>query len=307
MKKILIFGGTGFIGRHLIGLLGNDYEVAVVSRDPEKHKNTFHAAVELVQLEYKNPVQLLSFFNKSDVVINLSGENIGGGRWTKAFRQRVDHSRQKVDELIVDLFEKANTKPGLIIQASAIGIYGSKIDDAEITETTATVDEVGFLAAVASKHEKRLEVIKNKTRLVFIRTGIVLDKKEGALPEYALPFKLFAGGKLGSGKQWIPWIHIKDEIRAIHFVIENEKSTGPVNLTAPKPVRQVKFAKVLGKALHRPAWIPAPAFGLRLVLGKEKADSLLLTGLRVMPKKLIDNGFKFQFSQLEDALINIYN
>jgi uncharacterized protein (TIGR01777 family) len=305
MKTILIFGGTGFIGRRFIEQFKDEYKFIVVSRNPEQHIEKFSATVDLIKLNDDQAEKLIPYFDKSDVVINLAGENIGGGRWTKTFRQRVDHSRQKVDNLIIDLFEKANTKPGLIIQASAIGIYGSKIDDAEITEN-APVDKEGFLAEVASKHEERLEVLKNKIRLVFIRTGIVLDKMEGALPEYELPFKFFAGGKLGSGKQWIPWIHIKDEIRAIHFVIENENISGPVNLTSPEPVRQAKFAKVLGKIIHRPAWIPAPAFGLRLILGKERADSLVLTGLKVIPKKLIGKGYKFHFDHIDDALEEIY-
>jgi uncharacterized protein len=305
MKKILIFGGTGFIGRHLISELTADYDIVVVSRNPEKNKNILPSFVQLAQLNFDHPENLLPFFDEADAIINLSGENIGAGRWTESFRKKISDSREKVNNLIVSVFEKSKNKPGLVIQSSAIGIYGSRILDEETTESSPVTDE-GLLAKVAFEQEKSLQKIENKTRLVFIRSGIILDKKEGALPRIALPFKLFAGGKLGSGRQWIPWIHISDEIRAIRFIIENKNIHGPVNLTAPGPVRQADFAKTLAKAIQRPSWLPAPSFGLKLLLGEERAESLLLTGLKVIPKKLMDTGFQFQFMNLEKALEAIY-
>ena len=143
------------------------------------------------------------------------------------------------------------------------------------------------------------------TRLVYLRTGIVLDRKEGAFPRMVMPFRLFAGGPLGSGNQWIPWIHIRDEVKAIKFLIENERVSGPVNLTAPQPVRQKEFARIIGKTINRPAFMPAPAFALRMVLGSERAENLLLTGLRVIPEKLEKAGFQFEYSDPTRAISEI--
>jgi len=305
MKKILIIGGTGFIGRHLIRELIADHEIRVVSRNPEKYKTSLPPSVSMVKLDFEHPENLLPFFDEADAIINLSGENIGAGRWTESFKKKISDSREKVNTLIISVFEKSKNKPGLVIQSTAIGIYRSRILDEEITESSPVTDE-GFLAKVAFEQEKSLQKVENETRLVFIRSGIILDKKEGALPRIALPFKLFAGGKLGSGEQWISWIHIKDEIRAIRFIIENKNIRGPVNLTAPGPVRQANFAKTLAKSIQRPLWLAAPSFGLKLLLGEERAESLLLTGLKVIPKKLMDTGFQFQFMNLEKALESIY-
>jgi len=306
MKQVLIFGGSGFIGRHLINELITEYQITVLSRNPEKNKNVLPKSINLVRIDLNQPENLIPVFEKADVIINLAGASIGSGRWTKDLKHKVSVSRQKVNQLIITAFEKAGKKPGLIIQASAIGIYGVKIADDEITESFRVTDE-GLLAETASLQENSFRQLENKTRVVFIRSGIILDKKEGALPRLILPFQLFIGGKLGSGRQWLPWIHIKDEVRAIRFIIENNNVTGPVNLTAPEPVRQLDFAKTLAGTIHRPSWLSAPSFGLRLLLGKERADSLLLTGLKIIPKKLKDFGFEFQFNTIKVALKNFYN
>lgn len=304
MKNIIIFGGSGFIGSHLLNLLKDDYQITVFSRNTQKIKTSRPEDIS-VENYPENAKDLALYFNKADGVINLAGENIGGGRWSDAFKNKILNSRLDVTHLIRDAFLQAKKKPAFFIQGSAAGFYGINPSDAEITESRPSTRD-SFLTNVAVKQEESTADLKDLTRLVFIRTGIVLDRKEGALPKIALPFKLFAGGPVGSGNQWIPWINIKDEVEGIRFVMENDVVNGPVNLTAPNPVRQKDFAKQLGKVLNRPSIMPAPASALKLLLGKERAKDLLLSGLRVIPDKLIKAGFKFQFEKLDAALRNIY-
>jgi len=303
-KTILIFGGTGFIGSHLIQELKDDYNLIVFSRNPARN------ALKNVNIKFEtyqtdNPGILLPFFEKAYGVINLAGQNIGEKRWTKSFKNKILESRIEMGNLIRKAFELAKNKPAFLIQGSASGFYGINPSDAEVTEERPSTRD-SFLTNVAVRAEENVAELSTMTRLIFIRTGVVLDKEEGALPQMALPFKLFAGGPLGSGKQWFPWIHIRDEVRAIRFVFENQEISGAVNLTAPRPVRQKELAKSLGKVLKRPWFIPAPAFALRLVLGKERANDLLLSGLKVVPDKLLKAGFEFKYNNLDSALAEIY-
>jgi uncharacterized protein (TIGR01777 family) len=304
MKKILIFGGTGFIGRHLLALLKNDYKLVVFSRNPEKWKSILPEEVDL--LAFSDDVDTLAghFYNAWGI-IHLAGENVGGGRWTPALKERILQSRTSVVNLIAEAFQSATKKPSFYIQGSATGYYGINPTDAEITESRPSTRD-SFLTDVSVLQEEQADVLKDQTRLVFIRTGIVLDKEEGALPRIAMPFKLFAGGPVGNGMQWIPWIHIRDEVAAIKFIMEHENMHGPVNLTAPAPVRQKDFARYLGRALNRPSVMPAPAFALRLLLGKERAEDLLLSGLRIVPEKLLEAGFRFKYPDISDALGDLY-
>lgn len=304
MKNIIIFGGTGFIGRHLIHKLGGAYNITVFSRNVDKAKSSMPRGVSLAK--YPNDAgELASILNHTDGVINLAGENIGGGRWTRDFKAKILSSRLDVIQQVNEAFHLSKKKPAFLIQGSASGYYGINPSDAEITEERPSSHD-SFLTNVAAKQEEAVASLKTLTRLVLIRTGIVLDRTEGALPQMAMPFKMFAGGPLGNGKQWLPWIHIKDEVLAIKFIMENENISGAVNLTAPTPLRQKDFASLLGKALHRPSILPAPAFALKALLGKEKAEDLLLSGLRVIPAKLLKSGYSFQFEELESALEEIY-
>lgn len=304
MNRIIIFGGSGFIGRRLVGLLKDDYMITVISRNPEIVKNKFPARIKVDTFPDKTTTLAL-LFDEADGVINLAGENIGGGRWTPDFKDKILNSRLQINNLIKDAFEKSEKKPSFYIHGSASGYYGIDPSDKEITETSPSLQD-SFLTSVAYQSEESIASLAEQTRLLMIRTGIVLDRTEGALPRIALPFKLFAGGPVGDGKQWFPWIHIDDIVNAIRFAIENESLSGPVNLTAPNPVRQKQFATALGKVLKRPSFMPAPAFALRIMLGKEKANELLLSGLRVIPGKLNKAGFRFQFEQLNEALVDIY-
>lgn len=305
MKTILIFGGTGFIGHNLINILKDDYKLIVFSRNPKKHNAESLGNVNLQGFDLANPEKLFPYFEQATGVINLAATNIGESRWTKSFKAQILNSRLDMGNFIRFIFENLTTPPDFLIQGSASGYYGINPSDAKITESRPSTRD-SFLTRVAVNSEENIDALQEITRLVFIRTGIVLDKNEGALPKIALPFKMFAGGTVGNGKQWFPWIHINDVVAAIKFILSHEDITGPVNLTAPNPLRQKDFARALGKTLNRPAIVPAPGFALRLLLGKEKADDLLLSGLRVVPDKLLSSGFRFQFETINVALKDIY-
>jgi len=303
MKNILIFGGTGFIGRHLVNQIKDDYLLTILSRNPEKYTGTLPKEVRLEKIDYANPESLIHLFDEADAIINLAGENVGT-RWTKKKIQSIKQSRLKADQVIVFAFGACSKKPETIIQGSGMGVYGFNPTDDSFSEES-PLGSQGFLTDVGIAHEKAFHDLEQKTRVVYLRTGLVLDGKEGALPQMAMSFSLIAGGPMGSGNQWNSWIHIRDEVRAIRFLMENEKCRGPYNLTAPHPVQNRDFAKMLGKALHRPSFVSTPAFFLKLVMGA-MANELLLKGLKILPKRLQEEGFRFQFEQLEDAFRDIY-
>ncbi len=185
-----------------------------------------------------------------------------------------------------------------------MGVYGFTPSDEPVTEKTPPGTS-GFLTEVGIAHEEALNPIKDQTRLVHLRTGLALHGKEGALPKMAASFRIFLGGPTGNGRQWVSWIHIRDEVRAIRFLMENEEARGPYNLTAPNPVRNVDFSKVLGKTLRRPSWLNTPAGFLHMVM-KDMADELLLGGLKILPERLLEAGFRFQFETVEEALAEVY-
>lgn len=304
MKNLLIFGGSGFIGRNLIKELSGNYNITVVSRNPDKQKNLFSSEIKFAQIDYSNPDEFASILNDTDAIINLAGENVGE-RWTNKKKQAIKNSRLNTDKFIVSAFNACSNKPEVIIQGSGMGVYGFGPSDEEFNENS-PLGANGFLTEVGIAHEKSIAVLAKETRLVYLRTGLVLDGKDGALPQMAMPFKFFGGGPVDNGKQWNSWIHIKDEVRAIQFLLENPKASGAYNLTAPNPVSNKQFAKALGKAMHRPSSFPAPAFFLRLAMGN-MADELLLSGVKVIPDKLTKAGFQFQYAHINNALEEIYS
>ncbi len=234
----------------------------------------------------------------ADAIINLAGENIGSGRWTDEHKRRILESRLNVGRALVQAVEVATHKPRVIIQASGVGYYGSSGDE-EITEEVPPGHD--FLAQVAVEWEASTAPLETLgVRQVVIRTGVVLSTAGGALPRMLLPFRLFAGGRLGSGRQWFPWIHIADEVGAIRFLIENETASGPFNLTAPVPLSNAEFSHLLGERLRRPALMPTPAFALRLIFGE--MATVILDGQRAIPRHLLQLGFTFQFPEAGSAI-----
>lgn len=303
--RIIITGGTGLIGSKLAADLGADgNEVIVLSRSPQKH--SFPPGVRGEKWDAETANGWGHWVNGADAIVNLAGASIAGEsalpvlpqRWTPERRQRILQSRLNVGAAVVEAVRQAEKKPRVLIQASAVGIYGGRGDE-ELSETAAPAND--FLGSVVQQWEaSTAEVEQMGVRRVCVRTGVVLSMEEGALPRLVFPFKLFVGGPLGSGKQWMPWIHIEDEVRAIRFLIENEQASGPVNVAAPNPLRYKTLAQVLGKVMKRPSLIPVPGFALRLLLGD--VSSTVLEGQRVRTNKLEGLGFQYNYPHIEPAL-----
>jgi uncharacterized protein (TIGR01777 family) len=234
-----------------------------------------------------------------DAVVHLAGENIGARRWTDEQKRRVLESRTKGTSLIASTLAGLSRKPSVLVSASAIGYYGDRGDD-ELTESEPGATT--FLGEVVAAWENAARPAADAgIRVVHPRSGIVLSPDGGALGE-ALPFfKLGVGGRFGDGKQWWSWISLPDEVRAIMWLLEHDLS-GPVNLTAPEPVRNADFTRALGEVLHRPTLFPIPKFGPALKLGRELAQELLYTSARVVPQKLLASGFTFQHEDIHSAL-----
>jgi len=236
----------------------------------------------------------------ADAVVNLAGASIAGTRWTQQGKMVLRSSRVRTTGSLVSALGRLKTVPKVLVSASAIGYYGSRGDEV-LTEDSKPGDD--FLAKVAVDWEaeaKKAEALG--MRVVLARFGIILAKHGGALPQMMRPFRFFVGGKVGSGRQWMSWITLDDVIGIIRYALENASVSGVVNLVAPKPVRNAEFARELGRAMHRPAVFSAPAFALRLALGREMADSMLLASERVEPARLAAAGYTFRHSDLPTTL-----
>ncbi len=303
--RILITGGTGLIGRPLVHTLIHDgHEVIVLTRDPQRATTVLPAGARAHAWDARTAEGWGHLADGADAIINLAGESIAGtgkipSRWTPARRRRIHESRVYAGLAVVDAVEAAAVKPKVLIQASAVGYYGQRSDDVILTEDSPPGQD--FLGETCVAWEQSTAPVEELgVRRVIIRTGLVLSPEGGPLPLLILQHRLFAGGRLGSGRQFWPWIHRHDEIAAIRFLLTNEKATGPFNLTAPNPVTAAEFSRVLGRVMSRPSLLPTPAFVMRLALGE--IATLVLEGQRAIPKKLLDLGFKFRFSELFYAL-----
>lgn len=299
--RIAITGGTGLVGRALSdSLLADGHDLFILTRN---RVNRYHNAITYIEW-MSDEVDLMAELGTIDVFINLAGESINSGRWTEERKARILNSRLKATEEVVSIIKRLPEKPRLLINASAIGYYGTSLH-----ETFTEADEKAghdFLAqTVKSWEETTKDVVELGVRTVFARFGIILDKNSGALPRMAFPYRLFAGGTVGSGQQWVSWIHLADVVRGIRHVIETSELEGPVNFCAPQPVRMKEFGKTLGTVLHRPHWIPAPGFALKLVLGE--MSLLVLEGQQVRPDKLLNSGFSFTYPTLYEAIRHIYS
>ena len=238
----------------------------------------------------------------ADAVVNLAGASIADGRWTKQRKAVLRASRIDTTRALVGALAKMNARPSVLVSASAIGLYGDRGDDVLTEESRPGAD---FLAGLTQEWEA--EALKAEAlgiRVVLARFGIILAREGGALPKMMLPFKFGAGGKLGSGRQWMSWVTLEDVVGILRFAIENASIRGAVNIVSPQPLQNADFTRVLAKAMHRPALFPAPAFALRLALG-EMADALLLASQRVVPQKLQQLGYSFLFPELSSALNHV--
>lgn len=290
--KVLVSGASGLLGSAIGKALAE--EGAVVTALVRKGA----ASPNSIVWEPGRPLTLPFSF---DVVIHLAGESVVG-RWTAAKKARIRDSRVLGTRTLADALARMETKPRAMIAASAIGFYGDRGDEV-LSEESAS--GTGFLAEVCREWEAASQSAeKAGIRVVHIRTGVVLSKHGGALGQMLLPFRLGLGGRLGSGKQWMSWIHIDDIVGAVLHALGSEGMRGPVNLVGPNPVTNGEFTVALGKALSRPTIFAAPAFALRLAMG-EMADEALLASQRVIPARLSGSGYEFRFRELRDALEDI--
>jgi uncharacterized protein len=299
--KIVIAGGTGFVGKALVNeLVRQNHEVVILTRNTGRLEQSGQITYVQWLSKKANPIEYLQDI---DYFVNLAGESINSGRWTESRKEKILKSRIIAVQELLKIIEKLERKPKAFINASAIGIYGTSETDVFTEETEGKGKD--FLAKTVSTWENEV----NKAALLGIRTvlcrfGIILDKFEGALPKMVTPFKMYIGGNIGNGRQWMSWIHIKDVIQAIIFSMEHEHLNGPINFTAPQPVTMKEFGTSLATVLHKPHWLPLPSFPLRVFLGE--MSGLVLEGQKVLPKKLVESGFEFQYPQINLALNNIF-
>ncbi|MEK4149405.1 TIGR01777 family oxidoreductase [Robertmurraya sp. FSL W8-0741] len=296
--RIAIAGGSGFVGNALTKrLIEQGHEVFILTRSPAKNGD-----IKYIQwlTEGSDPAGQLK---EIDVMMNLAGESIGAGRWTSTRKQLIVQSRLQTVAEVLQIMKQLPTKPKVFLNASAIGFYGTSLHD-RYTEADASAGSDFLASTVKQWEEKALEATHLNVRTVLCRFGIILDKKEGALPRMALPYKLFAGGNLGTGQQWMSWIHLDDVVNGIIFAIENENLSGSVNFTAPVPVKMEQLGKSLAQATNRPHWFPTPAFMLKALLGE--MSLLVLEGQHVLPTKLQQAGYQFQYKEIASALADIY-
>jgi uncharacterized protein len=303
--NVIITGGTGVIGQALTTeLIQAGHQVIIFTRNPQKSV----ADAQMARWDYDNIESFLPYIETADAVVHLAGENLAGegffpSRWTPDRRQRIIDSRVKTGKALTEAIRQAQRKPGIFIQASAIGYYGPRGDE-NINENDKPSSD--FLAEVCVEWENATKALDEMgVRRAVIRTGIVLTTNGGALPRLLLPYKMFVGGPFGNGQQWYSWIHIADQVAAIRFLIENPEATGNFNLTAPNPKRNRDFGRILGRVINRPSWIPVPAFALTLLFGE--VTTTVLDGQRVQPARLQQLGYKFKYSELEPALRDLIN
>lgn len=292
--KVAVAGGSGFVGSALVRrLLERGDEVAVLTRD-----RSYVAEGRAVLWDGRTTGPWADEVASADAVVNLAGANIGDGRWTAARKRQLVTSRLDATRALTAAFRTQPGRQRTLVNASAVGFYGVRGDE-ELDEGSSA--GAGFLAELTRDWEAAAGEAAPLARVVILRFGVVLGSGGGALQKMILPFRLGAGGPVGNGRQWMSWIALDDVVRMIEWAIDRRDVTGTYNATAPAPVRNRDFARTLGRVLHRPAFMPAPAFALRLAFG-EMAEEVLLGGQRVLPRKASADGFRFQLGDLEDAL-----
>jgi uncharacterized protein (TIGR01777 family) len=304
--RIIIAGGSGLIGRELTTTLSTDGdEVIILSRKPELIKG-LPPRVRAVQWDGKTVKEWGKYIDNCDAVVNLTGENLSGegllpSRWTNERKIRLLQSRVNSGEVLTKAIQLADAKPSLFLQASGVGFYGTQ-QEKPLTEEDPSGND--FLANLCIEWEASSQPVESMgVRRVVVRNGVVLSVKGVALRLLLLPYKLWVGGTLGDGRQVYSWIHMSDEVNAIRFLIRNEHAKGTYNLSAPNPVTNDEFGRNISKVMKRPHYLPIPSFAIRLVLGE--VSMMVLQGQRVLPQRLLMEGYVFKFPILEEAIIDL--
>lgn len=297
--KVAISGGTGMVGRKFSELLlANGHEVIILTRGESLEAK----GIRYVQW-LKDDVNPELHLEKLDAFVNLAGVSLNDGRWTEKQKEKIYSSRMDSTDEVLRIFHALQQKPRVFINASAVGIY--PISETAIYTEQSPEKAHDFLGKVVQHWEQRaLQAEELGIRTCLSRFGVILAKDEGALPMMVLPYKLGVGGTIGSGAQWISWIHVNDVARALLFVIENEELSGPINFTTPNVKRMKSFGKAIGTALNRPHWFPVPAALLKIALGEQSV--LVLEGQHVLPEKLMNANFEFQFVSIQYTIRDLY-
>ncbi len=297
--KIVIAGGTGFVGQALTNLLQQQgHELFVLSRSNSRYENGIHYVQWLK--DGARPEKELD--EDIDAVVNLAGVSLNDGRWTKKQKKAIYTSRMEATLEIVRIMEQFKEKPKVLVNASAVGIYPPSTA-ATYSENVSDYakDFLGWTVHDWERHAKRAE--KLGIRVALARFGVILGRNSGALPSMLLPYKLHVGGTIGSGEQWLSWIHVEDVARAIYFAINNSSIRGPFNVTAPHATRMKEFGQIIAQVMGRRHWMPVPSFAMRLALGEQ--SMLVLEGQHVLPTVLEKQNFEFNYPYLKEALENL--
>jgi uncharacterized protein (TIGR01777 family) len=301
--RIAITGGSGFIGRRLVArLLEQGDQVLVLTRRLEQARRILGESPNLKLLPYDpyQPQAWAAALEGYEGIVNLAGEPLASSRWTETKKKEIRRSRVETTQALVQALASLNQKPQVMISSSAVGYYGSHPAGEPLTETDPPAQD--FLAEVCQAWEAAARPVEELgIRLAILRTGIVLGPDGGALGQMLAPFQFFIGGTIGSGKQWLSWIHREDWVSLVCFLLE--QGSGVFNATAPNPVQMEEFCRTLGQVLGRPSWLPVPELALELLLGE--AAQVVLTGQKVIPQAALQMGFTFQYPQLKEALRQI--
>lgn len=303
LMKVILAGGTGFIGSRLIEALhARGDKTVLLTRDLSAAQRRWDGRVDARLWNGRDPGPWVTAVDGADAVVNLSGENVAGGRWTAERKLALLKSRVDSTRAVVAAIAAAAERPLVLVNASAVGYYGNR-PSGDCAEDAPQGSD--FLAALCGQWEREARAAeKHEVRVVMTRFAVVLGKEGGALAKMLPAFKLGVGGPLGSGRQPFSWVHADDAVGAILFALDHAELAGPVNVAAPDARTNAEFAKALGRALHRPAFLPAPAFALRLALGE--MAGMLLGGQRAVPKKLLAHGYKFLHPTLDGALASLF-
>lgn len=301
--RIAIIGATGFIGRGVANYLKSKGEsVTVLTRHLGHARNVLGKDFQYALWDGQSVTALTLLAAGQDVIINLAGENISRGRWTKDRKQVLYNSRITPAKALAEAVQSASKRPSVVVQVSATGIYGTSYDG-----TPESIKNDGFLSLVCNDWEEAVKPAESKeTRLIIMRMAVVLGKNEGMLNRLAPVFKAFAGGHTGNGHQWLPWIHHQDISAAIYHLLYQDNARGVYDFAAPEAVNQKTFFQTLGKVLNRPSWLHVPSSVIKLVFG-EMGKETLLGSQKIYPHRLLESGYQFQYPKLTDALSDIYN